>query len=60
MIELDEEVQFAARKLGLEWAEKTAKEGKHKHFAEVHKSQLEFDEGLARRGFLAQGESQEG
>ena len=44
MIELDEEVQFAARKLGLEWAEKTAKEGKHKYFADVHKSQVDFDE----------------
>ena len=44
MIELDDEVQFAARKIGLDWADKTAKEGKYKHFAEVHKSQVEFDE----------------
>nr|MBA3478348.1 C4-dicarboxylate ABC transporter substrate-binding protein [Lautropia sp.] len=44
MLELDDEVQFAARKLGLDWAEKTAKEGKYKHFAEVHKSQVEFDQ----------------
>ncbi len=44
MIELDDEVQFAARKLGLDWAEKTATEGKYKHFAEVYKSQMAFDE----------------
>ncbi len=44
MNELDDEVQFAARKIGLAWAEKTAKEGKFKHFAEVHKSQVAFDE----------------
>jgi hypothetical protein len=43
MIELDEEVQFAARKIGLDWADKTAKEGKSKWFAKVHKSQQEFD-----------------
>jgi TRAP-type mannitol/chloroaromatic compound transport system substrate-binding protein len=43
MIQLDDEVQFAARKIGLEWAEKTAKEGKHKWFARVHKSLQDFD-----------------
>jgi TRAP-type mannitol/chloroaromatic compound transport system substrate-binding protein len=43
MLELDDEVQFAARKIGLDWADKTAKEGKFKWFAEVHKSQVEFD-----------------
>lgn len=43
MIELDDEVQFAARKLGLEWADRTAKSGKFKMFAEVHQSQVDFD-----------------
>src|SRR5690606_22055206 len=43
MTELDEEVQYAARKIGLDWADKTAKEGKYKFCAEVHKSQVEFD-----------------
>lgn len=43
MIELDDEVQFATRKLGLEWAAKTAQEGKFKWFARVHKSQQDFD-----------------
>lgn len=40
---LDDDVQFAARKIGLAWAEKIANEGKFKWFAEVHKSQKEFD-----------------
>ena len=44
MTELDDEVQFAARKIGLEWADKTASEGKNKYFTEVHKSQMAFDE----------------
>ena len=43
MIELDDEVQFAARKIGLDWAERTSKEGKSKWFAKVHKSQQDFD-----------------
>lgn len=43
LIELDEEVQFATRKIGLDWADKTAKEGRSKWFAKVHKSQQEFD-----------------
>jgi TRAP-type mannitol/chloroaromatic compound transport system substrate-binding protein len=43
MVELDDEVQFAARKIGLDWADKTAKEGKFPWFAKVHKSQVEFD-----------------
>jgi len=43
LIELDEEVQFATRKIGLDWADKTVKEGKSKWFAKVHKSQQEFD-----------------
>ena len=32
LIELDEEVQFATRKIGLDWADKTVKEGKSKLF----------------------------
>lgn len=43
MVELDDEVQFAARKIGLDWADKTSKEGKYKWFSKVHKSQVEFD-----------------
>lgn len=43
MIELDEEVQFATRKIGVDWADKTAKESKSKYFARVHKSQQDFD-----------------
>ena len=43
MIELDEEVQFATRKIGVDWADKTAKESKSKYFAKVHKSQRDFD-----------------
>jgi TRAP-type mannitol/chloroaromatic compound transport system substrate-binding protein len=43
IIELDAEVQYAARKIGLDWADKTAKEGKHKWFARVHKSLQDFD-----------------
>ena len=43
MIELDDEVQFATRKIGVDWADKTAKEGKSKYFAKVHKSQQDFD-----------------
>jgi len=43
MIELDDEVQFATRKIGLEWADKMVKEGKSKWFAKVHKSLQEFD-----------------
>lgn len=43
LIELDEEVQFATRKIGIEWADKTAVDGKSKWFAKVHKSQKEFD-----------------
>jgi len=43
MTELDDEVQYAARKIGLDWANKTVKEGKSKWFARVHKSQTDFD-----------------
>jgi len=43
MTELDDEVQYAARKVGLDWANKTEKEGKSKWFARVHKSQTDFD-----------------
>ncbi len=44
VIELDNEVQFAARKIGLDWAAKTVKEGKYKWFAQVSKSLADFDE----------------
>jgi TRAP-type mannitol/chloroaromatic compound transport system substrate-binding protein len=43
IIELDPEVQFAARKIGLDWADRVAKEGKHPWFAKVLKSQKDFD-----------------
>ena len=43
IIELAPEVQYAGRKIGLDWAEKTAKEGKYPHFAKVHESQKELD-----------------
>ena len=43
IIELDPEVGYAARKLGQEWAEKTAKEGKHPWFARVLKSLNDFE-----------------
>ncbi len=43
IIELDAEVQYAARKIGLDWADKMAKEGKHKWFARIHKSLQDFD-----------------
>lgn len=43
LIKLDDEVQFAARRIGLAWANKTAAEGKLKWFDPVHKSQTEFD-----------------
>jgi hypothetical protein len=41
--QLDDEVQYATRKVGLDWADKTAKEGNRKHFAPVHQSQKAFD-----------------
>ena len=41
VIELDAEVQYAARKIGLDWADKTAKE--NPWFAKVHASQKEFE-----------------
>jgi TRAP-type mannitol/chloroaromatic compound transport system substrate-binding protein len=41
IIELDPEVQYAGRKIGLEWAAKTAKD--NAWFAKVFKSQQEFD-----------------
>lgn len=47
VIELDDEVQYAARRIGLDWAEKTAKEGKHKWFPPVHKSLTDFDKAWA-------------
>ena len=43
IIELDAEVQYAARKIGLDWADKMVKEGKHKWFGRVHKSLSDFD-----------------
>ena len=43
VIELDPEVQYAARKIGQDWAEKTAKEGKYKWFAKVHQSLKDFE-----------------
>jgi len=43
MTELDDEVQFAARKIGRDWADKTARESKSKWFARVHKSLTDFD-----------------
>ncbi len=43
IIELDAEVQYAGRKVGLDWAEKVAKENKYPWFAKVFKSQKEFD-----------------
>lgn len=47
MIELADEVQFATRKIGSDWADKTAKENKSKWFARVHKSLTEFDKAWA-------------
>src|SRR5829696_7757167 len=41
--ELDPEVQYAGHKIGIDWAEKTAKENKYPWFAKVHKSQREFE-----------------
>lgn len=43
MTELDDEVQYATRKIGRDWADKTAKESKSKWFARVHKSLTDFD-----------------
>jgi len=43
IIELDAEVQYAGRKIGLDWAEKTAKDASHPWFAKVFKSQKEFE-----------------
>ena len=43
IIELSPEVQYAGRKIGLDWAEKTAKENKYPWFAKVHASQKELD-----------------
>ena len=43
IIELAPEVQYAGRKIGLDWAEKIAKENKHPWFARVHNSQKELD-----------------
>ena len=47
MIELDAEVQFAAHKIGQDWAGKTVKETKSKWFAKVHKSLHEFETARA-------------
>lgn len=47
VIELADEVQFAARKIGLTWADKTAKENKFKWFARVHKSLQDFEAAWA-------------
>lgn len=43
IIELAPEVQYAGRKIGLDWAEKTAKENKYPWFAKVFASQKELD-----------------
>jgi len=43
IIELDPEVQYAGRKIGLDWADRVAKEGKYPWFAKVLKSQQEFE-----------------
>jgi TRAP-type mannitol/chloroaromatic compound transport system substrate-binding protein len=43
LIELDPEVQYAARDIGLKWAEKTAKEGNLPWFGKVLASQKEMD-----------------
>jgi TRAP-type mannitol/chloroaromatic compound transport system substrate-binding protein len=43
LIELDPEVQYAARDIGLKWAEKTAKEGNLPWFGKVFASQKEMD-----------------
>ncbi len=43
VIELTPEVQYAARKIGLDWATKTAKENKYPFFAPVFDSQQALD-----------------
>lgn len=43
IIELDPEVQFAARKIGLDWADRVAKENKYPWFGKVLQSQKAFD-----------------
>ncbi len=43
LIELSPEVQYAARDIGLKWADKTVKEGKYPWFAKVLESQKEMD-----------------
>ena len=43
IIELDPEVQYAGRKIGLDWAEKIVKENKYPWFGKVHKTQKDFD-----------------
>jgi TRAP-type mannitol/chloroaromatic compound transport system substrate-binding protein len=43
IIELSPELQYAARKMGLEWATKTAKENKYPFFASVFESQQQLD-----------------
>jgi len=43
LIELDPEVQYAGRKIGLDWGEKQAKDTTHPWFAKVFKSQKDFE-----------------
>ena len=43
IIELAPEVQYAGRKIGLDWAEKISKENKYPWFAKVHANQKELD-----------------
>ncbi|MSP98490.1 MAG: C4-dicarboxylate ABC transporter substrate-binding protein [Betaproteobacteria bacterium] len=43
IIELAPEVQYAGRKIGLDWAEKTAKSGKYPAFAKIFQSQKDMD-----------------
>ena len=43
IIELDPEVQYLGRKIGLDWADKVAKENKYPWFAKTLQSQKEMD-----------------
>ena len=43
IIELAPEVQYAGRKIGLDWADKVGKENKYPWFSKVHASQKEHD-----------------
>ena len=58
IIELDPEVQYAARKIGLDWAEKTAKEGKYPWFAQRAQEPAGVRDAVEGRRGLAQGEGE--